>query len=234
MVLLIRITLFLLAAASVVGAVLYLRRSWGARTIAIREAYNVARLNARRIMLNNVYKATGLGILAVIFLVAGLIYPAENREESVAPAAVDPPHTEPAGSPTPATEAVLESNTSPSPTPLPTATVMPSPALPETPSAPPTVTPEPTVELERAFVNSPVVGLYLRTAPNGEIVERLDDQTELVLLGDEQTVEGLLWVRVETPSGNEGWVASDFLRTEQPLSTPPELEATSSPVPENG
>jgi hypothetical protein len=54
--------------------------------------------------------------------------------------------------------------------------------------------------------------LYLREAPGGsQELELIADGTELILLEGGETVDDLLWRRVLTPAGNEGWVAADFI-----------------------
>ncbi|MCB0035505.1 MAG: SH3 domain-containing protein [Anaerolineales bacterium] len=95
------------------------------------------------------------------------------------------------------------------------------------PEAPPTVetgSPTPTAvepvvveqpsNQQTAVVNSPVVGLYLRVAPSGEILERLEDQAIVTLLGETQNVDSIEWVKVASLNGNEGWVAADYLLIE--------------------
>jgi hypothetical protein len=64
---------------------------------------------------------------------------------------------------------------------------------------------------ESALVNSPS-GLWLREAPGGtQQLELLDNEARLELLPGHETVDGVEWQQVRTPSGNEGWVAAEYL-----------------------
>ncbi len=209
MVLLIRIILLLIGTLALAGAVLFMTRGFEARSSVGREAYNVARMNARRVMMRNSYVALALLVISGIFFAAGFLY--TGGDEAAAEAVPTPTQSIPT---IPGDQTPEPSPTAPVVEALPSPTEPATPEQPETPSTPtppPTVTSEPTPERVRAIVNSPVVGLYLRTAPNGEIIERLEDQAELFLLGEEQLVGGLRWVRVGDLSGREGWVAAEFL-----------------------
>lgn len=72
----------------------------------------------------------------------------------------------------------------------------------------PTATP---TSVPSAIVNSEV-GLYLREAPGGtQELELLVNGTVLILLPGRETVDGVEWQQVRTPTGNEGWVAVQFI-----------------------
>jgi hypothetical protein len=65
--------------------------------------------------------------------------------------------------------------------------------------------------VDTAVVNSPN-GLYLREAPGGtQEVELIPDGTILIVLEGREVVDGLEWQQVQTPAGNVGWVAVDFI-----------------------
>jgi hypothetical protein len=60
-------------------------------------------------------------------------------------------------------------------------------------------------------VNSPN-GLYLRDVPGGTtVVELIPDGSELLLLEGQASDAGIIWRRVQTPVGNVGWVAQEYL-----------------------
>lgn len=87
---------------------------------------------------------------------------------------------------------------------------------------PPEVTPSPTVEVATPTA-TPVIckaliegtsgnGLTLRDAPGGAEVSILPEGNLVTVLPDEpQDANGLVWRKVRTVFGDEGWVASDFL-----------------------
>jgi hypothetical protein len=79
-------------------------------------------------------------------------------------------------------------------------------------SAPTSTTPaQVTATPAAAVVNSPN-GLWLREAPAGtQEVALIAHETVLELLPGRETVGDLEWQQVITPSGDEGWVAVEFL-----------------------
>ncbi len=87
----------------------------------------------------------------------------------------------------------------------------------EEPTPIPTETPVPTPELKTLYVNSPIVGLYIRDLPEGDIIDVLDDQTELGLLAEGDEINGIRWIQVQTNDGREGWVAEQFTTDVPPL-----------------
>lgn len=87
---------------------------------------------------------------------------------------------------------------------------------------PPEVTPSVTIEVATPTA-TPVIckaliegtsgnGLTLRDAPGGAEVSILPEGNLVTVLPDEpQEANGLVWRKVRTVFGDEGWVASDFL-----------------------
>lgn len=220
------IVLFLVAGLCAVGAVLFLVRSLAARTGIKKRTYGVERQDARQEMLVYAFASAGLSLMMILFCGLGAVAWLAVGDDDPNTAVLEQPlptATTPAGG----VAIPLENEVTPSPLPTaeqgaPTATEAtaepPSPGpttesvAPATPTPLPTVTLEPTPARTTAVVNSPVVGLYLRTAPGGDIVERLEDQAAVILLGPEQTVDDILWVEVTAESsGNSGWVAADYL-----------------------
>jgi len=106
----------------------------------------------------------------------------------------------------------------PTDTPTPTSpppTIGPSP----TPTSPPTDTPTPeppppTPQPRTGTITGAgTLGLRLRDAPNGNLIDYLPDGTIVTLLPDPTvtTDDGLTWQKVIDPQGREGWVATQYL-----------------------
>ena len=57
------------------------------------------------------------------------------------------------------------------------------------------------------------IGLRLRDAPNGNLIDYLPDGTVVELLdaAPVRTADGIEWVNVVDPQGREGWVATQYL-----------------------
>jgi hypothetical protein len=133
--------------------------------------------------------------------------------------------TEPSSVPE-ARESLLEAQT---PSPPPTATMAASPtmtvvaavatATSPVPTATPTATPAETATPEppTAVVDSPN-GLWLRESPStgAAALENLAHNAVLLLLDGRETVDDIEWQQVRAPSGNEGWVAVQFLIYPEP------------------
>jgi len=108
----------------------------------------------------------------------------------------------------------------PTPTLTPTATPLPPTIGPSpTPTFPPTDTPtpgppSPTARPQTATVTGAgSIGLRLRDAPNGNLIDYLADGTVVTLLPDApvRTDDGLEWRHVVDPQGREGWVATQYI-----------------------
>jgi hypothetical protein len=130
--------------------------------------------------------------------------------------------------PAPTPEALLLEAPTPSLTPTATATqsAIPasSPTAVATPTSPvpiatPTATPTETATPEppTAVVDSPN-GLWLRDNPStgAGALENLVHNSVLLLLDGRETVDDIDWQQVRAPSGNEGWVAAQFLIYREP------------------
>jgi len=93
----------------------------------------------------------------------------------------------------------------------PTATLTPSltPSLTLTPTTTFTLTPTPILAEVRADVAE---GARIRAEPNGETVGFLANGALLILLPENKEVDGVFWVRVQTPEGLQGWVVQSLLR----------------------
>lgn len=228
----VRFIFYGLAVLTALAAVVFIMRALIARSMSLKKVYGVARQNERQRMMLYAYYSVGLFILGLIFVGIGSLtllrdsdpamaeieatntpaIPTENVEAPTLTATAEPDVAETATEAAP--PAVVEDE--------PTATV--SSEQPTAPEAPPTdestvteLTPTATTAAlppslqDTATVNSPIVGLYLRVEPSGEILERLEDQSVVTLLNEQQTVDGIEWLKVVSISGNEGWVAAEFL-----------------------
>jgi hypothetical protein len=112
----------------------------------------------------------------------------------------------------------------PSPEPTTTPTLASTPTTAATPTSPvPTATPSATPtetatpEPPTAVVDSPN-GLWLRETPGtgGAVLENLPHNSILLLLTGRETVDDIEWQQVRAPSGNDGWVAVQFLIYREP------------------
>lgn len=227
-----------LAVLFLIGSIIFLLRALRLRTSSRSETYNVLRLNQRRSMVNQAFGSVGFLVLALVFFAVGGIMSARGETAEEPPQQVVIPSLTPSKGIS-STESVPEVSEETTPEPPSTAVVEPteeqaaiSNSEPPTPTIEPTSTVAPTATLTPALVNSPIVGLYLRLTPGGEIIERLDDQVEVRLLGDDRNVDGLAWVLVSAPSGNQGWVALDFLLIGQTAEDAAATAESATPTPE--
>lgn len=207
------VILLLLAGIFALGAVLSLVSGLGARSKVINEPYNVGREQSRRSMQIAFLRAAILAILALIlFGVYGLSVRPDDMFST------EPEAVEPGVSASPIATTAAPATEIADPTPTATGTAAPAiqatataPPATATPAATPTITQTP---VPTAIVDSEV-GLYLRPEPGSEVeVELLPNGTELILLPGRQTVDDLEWQEVRSPSGNEGWVAVEFITYE--------------------
>lgn len=229
-----RIVFYVLAGLSVFVAVVFILRAIIARAKSNKQFYGVARQNERQHMMLYGYYSIGCIIMGLVFFgIGSLTYLRESSQVSAEDGTV-PVVTTPEAS-----RDVIEMVETATPTNEPEETVTPtapatidlvlSTSEPVSPDSTSTVTvsdSEPTAiataevitePLPTAVVNSPVVGLYLRTVPSGEIIERLEDQAVVTLLDEVQVVDNIEWVKVAAASGNEGWVASEYLLPQSPV-----------------
>ncbi|VXD22959.1 conserved hypothetical protein [Planktothrix serta PCC 8927] len=63
-----------------------------------------------------------------------------------------------------------------------------------------------------AIVTTPGDTLNVRSIPNGEIVDVLENETQVIISGDSINVEGEIWVSI----GTNRWVAANFLKIIDP------------------
>lgn len=68
-------------------------------------------------------------------------------------------------------------------------------------------------------INTGSDGLFLRSGHEvnpANIVETLPESTQVTIIGEDYVGADRVWKNVRSPSGKEGWVASDFLEKVQP------------------
>lgn len=194
-----------LVGLSLVFAVYFLVRGLQYRASVADNAYGVERQAARKDMLVAFSRTVFAVILGLIFLALfGLSFRSTPSEQAA------PPTSTATALPTVTpTVTIGATNTA---TPMPDVVSSPAPPSPQpTETATAVASATATPEVPTAIVNSPN-GLWLREAPGGtRELELIPDGTVLILLPGNVTAEELEWQQVQTPSGNEGWVAADFL-----------------------
>jgi len=207
----INMVLPIVAALAFVAAVVFIVRGVRRRTHSARAPYNVGRQEARQGMQHDFVRA--LVALAVSLILFGvfLLLPGPTEAE---PALIEmPAPTAELATPVPLTDTPLP--VSPTPLPLPTApptvaviTPAPIPTSTQTPLPLPTEAPG----VKTAVVTSGV-GVWLRSTPSvdGEQVEWLLTNAEVVLLAGQATADEFDWREVQSSSGNVGWVAVPFI-----------------------
>ncbi len=179
------------AAAAFVGFLIFLWQIQEARRSVKRALFDTE----RQVYLDRIRRgrlsAMGLLALALLLVVA-------NFGSS---AIANPPPT--------STPTLTPSPTSPPPTIGPSPT--PTPLL---PTATSTEAPSPTPPPQTATVTGAgTLGLRLRDAPNGNLIDYLSDGTVLIVLPTPpvHTDDGIEWRNVIDPQGREGWVAVQYL-----------------------
>lgn len=113
-------------------------------------------------------------------------------------------------------EPTLEPTTPPSPTLAPSLTPEPSPSTPPTETLSPSDTAEPTelptlaVQMARVIAES---GVVVRENPDTAalILAYLNYGTEVIILGESVSEQGINWEKVELSDGTVGWSTSQFL-----------------------
>jgi hypothetical protein len=96
------------------------------------------------------------------------------------------------------------------PTLTPTPTETPTPTL--TATQTPTLTPTPLY----ALVSADNKGALLRSEPAGTVIRSYFDGTLMEILPGIETINGVVWVRVLAPDGQEGWMVQSLLATATP------------------
>lgn len=198
----------LAAIISLIGAVLR-------RNAMANEPYGVGRQESRQTMLISFIRAAVLGVFALIlFGVYGLSARPDEVVSGEPETTLEPTATNAAQEEEPTVTATA--------TPMEVVTEESTALPPAITSAAPTNTPSPTgtatvtlTPVPSAIVNSEV-GLYLRPEPGSTVeLELLANGAVLELLEGRETVDDVEWQQVRSASGNEGWVAVDFITYQQ-------------------
>jgi hypothetical protein len=207
----------LLAALLFLAAIVFLLRAFSRRTRATGPlVYGVGRQERRQSI--QVDLARG-----VVLLVVGLITLGVYGLRPM-PAELEPGGTVTQPAPTPQATVPLVEALTLSPTATATPALPAGPTVAATPTSPvptatPTATPTETATPEppTAVVDSPN-GLWLRESPStaGAALENLAHNSVLLLLSGRETVDDIEWQQVQAPSGNQGWVAAEFLIYPEP------------------
>ena len=209
----ISLVLLIIAGVFELAAIVSAVSGLGLRARITSSPYDVGRQENRRTMQVAFIRALVFALLALILFAGyGLSERLENSDTA-----------EPAFETTPdATSAVATPDATATDTTLPTATATIEPATPtatvpaETPTPEPTATATITPTPEPSAIVTAPAGVYLRDIPGGTAeLELLGEGTVLVLLPGRETVDDLEWQEVRSPSGNEGWVAAEFLDYQQ-------------------
>ena len=223
----IQIILLIIAAVLIIAAIIFVFQAIKRRTRSNRAAYNVGRQEARMAMQINVLRAIAALAVGLVLFVAYLLLPDLSEAE---PAVVSTMEPSPDGTVDGEETAVSPTNTSipaltATPADLPPAqvsTLTPVPTTPPTSS--PLPQPEPRATATEVGVKTAVVtsgvGVWLRSTPSvdGEQVEWLLTETEVVVLEGQATADEFEWQEVQAPSGNVGWVAVPFIALVVPSS----------------
>ncbi len=213
--------LLVIAAILIIAAIIFIYQATQRRTRSNRAAYNVGRQEARMAMQINLLRAFAALLVGLVLFGAYLLLPDFSGADPALVLTIEPSSegieadvTETAVSPT---NTPISASTT-SPTDLPPAqvsTLTPIPTSP--PTASPTSAPEPTATATEVGVKTAVVtsgvGVWLRSTPSvdGEQVEWLLTETEVVVLEGQATADEFDWQQVQAPSGNVGWVAVPFI-----------------------
>ncbi len=203
--------ILVLIGLSALAAVFFVIRGVLSRSQFAREAYGVGQVEARRSMKVDIVRGVGFVVLTLILLgVYGLS--ARLAKPMPEPTTVPLPTPLPASPESAATD-LPAATASPEQTPTTKPTDPPATApVTNTATPPPEPTATPTAAPKTAVVTSEV-GVWLRGAPGveGEQLEWVLGGTELILLPGEETADDFQWRQVRAPSGNEGWVAADYI-----------------------
>ena len=200
----------LLLIFAIIASGLFLIRAWNNRSESLQAPYNVGRQEASVAMQINVVRALFVIVIGTILLAVLLL------SRTLRPLAAEEPLLEAQPSPTIVATAVpviqLEE-----PTAQPTQAIPPSPTAVEIDdTATATVRPSPTptvVSRQETAVVSSGVGVWLRASPSleSEQLEWLLEGTTLILLDGSAEADSFTWQQVQAPSGEAGWVATEFI-----------------------
>ena len=223
----IRVVLFVLAGFALLFAFRSLIIGMRSRTAANKQYFNVGRLEARRKVFSSMLSTVGLVLLALVLAIGAALIPEDlfggelilqESEEPNEPVVVEQPaeETEIAEQEPVIESGAMETGSEGEGEAVIEATIEETPI----PTAIPTETPTPTPELKKIYVNSPIVGLYIRDLPEGDIIDVLDDQTPLSVLESSEEINGFTWIEVMTDDGRIGWVVEQFTTEVPPNLTP--------------
>lgn len=214
-----KVLLFIFAGVCLLAAFRMLLIGMRSRNSANSQFFNVGRLEAQRKVLRSLLSTVGFVVLALVFLVAAISVPDEFLSGWLAPSEDDQlaeiennseegeagSFGEVVGSDLGEGESEVAAQFTPTPI--------------------PTNTPEPTPVRNYIYVDSPIVGLYIRDLPDGDIIDVLEDRSRLSLGGESTIVNGINWILVFTDDEREGWVAEQFTTTILPRSAEPTPES---------
>lgn len=203
----VNIVVLILAILSALTALFFFVRGLRTRGTQPRQPYGVAKQEARQDMQVNFLRAGFMLFITLILLgVYGLVPGDGAVNDLVTPTSTAQGEQAVTNTPVEALEATATSEPT-TPTPLPTEAIPTTTITPTLTLVAATETPD----VPTAVVNSPN-GLWLREAPGGtQEVELIAHETDLELLTGRETIDDLEWQQVRTPTGNEGWVAAEFL-----------------------
>lgn len=218
----IQIILLVIAAVLIIAAIIFVYQARHRHTRSNRAAYNVDRQQAHRAMRLNLLSALAAMVVGLVLFGIYFLLPDSSEAESAPVLTVEP---SPAATLDRVETAVPATATSiPGPTatatdlpPAVVSTLTPIPTSP--PSASSTPEPEPTATavvpevLVKTAVVTSGVGVWLRSAPSvdGDQLEWLLTDTQVVVLEGQATADEFDWQEVQAPSGNVGWVAVPFI-----------------------
>ena len=126
--------------------------------------------------------------------------------------------------PIPTSTPTLTPTSTHTPTPIPSATITPTftPTATHTPTLTPTYTPTPTPTpiLAVVFISSPD-GARIRTEPGGKTTGFLANDTIVIVIPEMiKEEDGVEWVQIIAPGGEQGWIVRSLINLITPTVTP--------------